>query len=392
MRVSPSITQIYEVAAGRRISAMEGIRGFAVLLVFFVHFDQLIAVNLPPGSISHQVLHWVGLMGHSGVDLFFLLSGYLIYKMIQSGTKTIWDFLARRAQRIYPTFLFVLAGYLACGFLVPSMLKVPAGKAGIAYVTANALLLPGLFAIVPIITVAWSLSYEAFYYLALPVFCWLTNVREWSRTARVWVFLGLAAAYCVFSTTCWGVSLPALALKPAQHVRLIMFVAGILVYEATAVPALQTRVTARIEIAIAMLVAVTLLAIPAIGNGISFTVPAVMLFVAFSPLCYCCLSRPEGILSTIFSFTPLRWLGNMSYSYYLIHGAILHIPRYLITHFGRPTEPFVWTALPISFAVTWAGATALFVLVEKPLSLAGGRQKSRQLAALPVPETTTASD
>ena len=177
------LASIYELPSkGRRIPAMEGIRGVAVVLVFLVHFDQLIASLLPNGSISRNVLHWAGEMGHSGVDLFFFLSGYLIYGLIRSGKKSVPDFLARRVQRIYPTFFVILAGYVAYMLLAPSQSKIPHSfGAAILYLAANALLLPGLFAITPLITVAWSLSYEVFYYAALPALYVVARMRRWIR-------------------------------------------------------------------------------------------------------------------------------------------------------------------------------------------------------------------
>jgi peptidoglycan/LPS O-acetylase OafA/YrhL len=354
---------------------MEGVRGLAVLLVFLVHFDQLIASLLPNHSFSRTILHWAGEMGHAGVDLFFLLSGYLIYGLIRSGKKSVPEFLARRVQRIYPTFLVVLAGYIIYMLLVPSQSKIPPSSgAALLYLAANALLLPGLFAIVPLITVAWSLSYEVFFYAAMPALYLLGRMRFWKRAARVTFFIGLAFAYCAYSVKYWNAMVPGIPLKPGQHVRLIMFLAGILVYEAVSAKPPRLRISRGMDLAIAGLAGCAVLAIPVLGNGIPAAVPALLLFLTLGPLCACAFRDDQNLLARAFSFMPLRCLGNMSYSYYLIHAVGVHFTRYVIVRTVAVSAPLVWCVLPVCFAVTWVTATVLFVAVEKPLSFARSRR------------------
>ena len=128
--------------------------------------------------------------------------------------------MARRIARIYPAFIVVFAAYLILSFAFPSENKIPTDATeGMIYLAQNFLLLPGIFPIDPMITVAWSLSYEMFYYLAIPLFIFLFGLRERSSAWRVIFFLSLAlsiTAYCAF----YG-----------GHVRLIMFIAGISLYE-----------------------------------------------------------------------------------------------------------------------------------------------------------------
>src|SRR5207245_126026 len=62
-----------------RLLAMEGTRGVAVLLVFCVHYNALFQGYLASGSWPLAVSRYIGTAGHAGVDLFFVLSGFLIY-------------------------------------------------------------------------------------------------------------------------------------------------------------------------------------------------------------------------------------------------------------------------------------------------------------------------
>lgn len=143
----------------KAIVSMEGIRGFAVFLVFLVHYVTLVDPWLTKASATQILSAHVRSIGNIGVDLF-VLSGYLIYGMLIRKKKPFGSYLARRIQRIYPTFVTVFLIYLLLSAAFPSESKIPDGWEGLIFVMQNLLLLPGLFDINAIITVAWSLSYE----------------------------------------------------------------------------------------------------------------------------------------------------------------------------------------------------------------------------------------
>jgi len=65
-------------------------------------------------------------IGHSGVDLFFVLSGYLIYGALIRKKVSYLSFFRRSVERIYPTFLCVFAIYLVLSILFPEENKIPA--------------------------------------------------------------------------------------------------------------------------------------------------------------------------------------------------------------------------------------------------------------------------
>jgi exopolysaccharide production protein ExoZ len=80
----------------------------------------------------------------------------------------------------------------------------------------------------------------------------------------------------------------------------------------------------------------------------------------------------EGLLKAFFSWSPLRYLGNMSYSYYLIHGLALHavaVIAYSIVPEGHPSLRVFLLAMPPGFAMTWLASSCLFLLLENPISL-----------------------
>ena len=150
----------FELSRGEaqgNVRPMEGLRGFAVLLVFCTHYVTLIGPWLNEASWLGHAADALHTVGNAGVDLFFVLSGYLIYGSLMARPQAYLAFMRRRVRRIHPTFLAVLAIYLLLSLVFPAERKIPADTADAAvYLLQNILLLPGLFPIVPIITVAWS--------------------------------------------------------------------------------------------------------------------------------------------------------------------------------------------------------------------------------------------
>ncbi len=198
----------------RPILSMEGIRGFAVFLVFLVHYVSLVNPWLDKSTATYQVSIHTQSIGNVGVDLFFVLSGYLIYGMLIRKERPFGDYLMRRIQRIYPTFSAVFVLYLGLSAIFPSESKIPGGLEGALFILQNFFLLPGLFDITAIITVAWSLSYEFFYYLLIPVLIAVLRLRLWKWQYRVVLFLSTTVLLFSYFAIFGG------------HIRLLMFVSG----------------------------------------------------------------------------------------------------------------------------------------------------------------------
>jgi peptidoglycan/LPS O-acetylase OafA/YrhL len=91
-----------------------------------------------------------------------------------------------------------------------------------------------------------------------------------------------------------------------------------------------------------------------------------------------------GFLQKAFSWMPLRWLGNMSYSYYLLHGLVLQGEWLILSKLRQ--APFqstlaVLILLQISLAATIGLSALLFWTVEKPFSLREPKAPRREVAA-----------
>lgn len=357
--------------SGNNLRPMEGLRGFAVFLVFLVHYVTLIAPWIGKESQLEGVFDAVHTMGNAGVDLFFVLSGYLIYGSVIAREQAFLPFLRRRIARIYPAFCAVFAIYLVLSYLMPAQSKIPLPVLEAwAYVLHNFLLLPGLFDIEPMITVAWSLSYEMFYYLVTPPVIMLLRLRQRSLRWRVCFFVAVGAAFAAYCALYGG------------PVRLMLFIAGILLHEALRDASLAAP---RGALALAMLAAGLLATIMPFSGQAAYTVKVIILCWTFFIVCYTCFSHPLGALARGFSWTPLRWLGNMSYSYYLIHGlALKALFMLLLAKLPRVEHEalFFVGAMPFMFVLTLMPSAVLFLLVERPFSLAPTIRKAPRGAAL----------
>jgi exopolysaccharide production protein ExoZ len=369
--------EIFRGDGGHNIRAMEGMRGLAVSLVFLVHYVGLIKPWIDGAPALLSLANAMQTIGNTGVDLFFVLSGYLIYGALMARRPNFFKFMSRRIVRIYPAFLAVFAMYLVLSLVFPAENKIPAGATqAAAYLIENLLLLPGLFPIEPMITVAWSLSYEMLYYLAIPLLIGLFRLRDRSAGWRVAFFLTAAGAILIGSTLLDG------------PIRLIMFVAGILLYEAR----FQTsKVWQNGAVGIAALIGGLLATLLPVSGAAAGALKAGLLFVAFFLFCRAGFAETRRALPRALSWRPLRWLGNMSYSYYLLHGlalkaAFLLLPHVLAKTAGSAHLTF-WSLLPVMFAWSLIPPALLFLTIERPLSLAP-RSKP---AAEPKPGQETAA-
>jgi len=324
--------------------------------------------------------------GSTGVDLFFVLSGYLIYGALIKKDVDLKSFYRKRINRIYPTFTFVFILYIFLSYFFQSENKIPNnGIYGASiYILQNFFLLPGIFNIKPIITVAWSLSYEIFYYLIIPILIMSLKLRSWRPTNRIFIFLVLTSSYLFLCE-----------IGVLSRERILMFISGVILYEFVVVFEFLKK---PFRFSSMLSLTVFLFAIISFGeltsdrysfffdtNFNSNTLAISILFFSF--MFFVMIGLRETKLSTFLSYCPLRYLGNMSYSYYLIHGLTIKFTGLVLSyalHNHVLTGTELWLLSPIVFFLTLVSATILFVLVEKPFSV---NNKSIKIPFLRVRQT-----
>ena len=368
------VVNTYELPQSNRIASMEGVRGLAILLVFFVHYHSAFSHYLDLDSLSFSISYFSWSIGPSGVDLFFALSGYLVYGIVIQRGGNYLRFMLRRAERIYPTFLFVLALYIALSLISPRQGKLPTDAVvAIKYILENAALLPGVFNIDPIITVAWSLSFEWFFYASVPVLVSILRMKRWRLTTRVIFITIFSGAFIIY-----GVG------RRVPLIHFSMFASGMLLYELSNSSWFKSKLCRVGEVIAILMFIVTFPLIYFIQtqqrgpdpNTVLWdgSVIGVLYLSFFWFLVYAI--NYDGILKRALSWTPLRWMGNISYSYYLLHGLVLNTIAVLLR--SSPQIPqhgakIFWIGLPLAFLLTVVASTVIFVLIERPFSL---RKKS----------------
>ncbi len=368
---------------GGRALPIEGLRAFAVLLVFAVHDHALFSNFAPRGTLTYRISEFGSAIGNEGVDIFFIISGYLLYGAVLRKQTPFFRFLGRRCRRIYPVFLTVLLIYLAAGIAIPGLSHVRWNTPHFfAILVENILFLPGIFPIVPIILVAWSLSYEFLFYLVMPIAVAAMGMRAWPRSRRVGFFIALVAIEALLD-----------GLNLIGHLRMAMFPVGMLLYETidsriwegllvSAGEAIAIMVFCMASFLVAWLVVdrSVLLTLPGSGHCIVIlrlailgsTVFPVMVF----SLCF------DGVLRHFFSLALMRWIGNISYSFYLFHGISMHVLRDLMrmvlpSHFLVSVVLF-WALMPVVLGIATTLSAVLFLVIEKPFSLSMSSSASKR--------------
>lgn len=169
-------------------TSLQALRGLAALGVVLFHLLPFEAKYLPGASIMPHG----AAAGRAGVDLFFVLSGFLSIwttRRLSPGPAAAAPFLARRLTRIYPAYWFycllLLAGGTAAG-LSPDL--------SAAHIAAALLLVPS--AGPPLLLVSWTLVFEVYFYLAYAVMLALGVPQE---RRGLWL-LGWGAAVVLLRT------------------------------------------------------------------------------------------------------------------------------------------------------------------------------------------------
>jgi peptidoglycan/LPS O-acetylase OafA/YrhL len=199
---------------------IHGLRGLSALLVFIFHVYGMGTLwGFWPAVLDP--LAPVFIAGRHGVEIFFIISGYLITGSLirhQSAAK----FLVDRAIRIYPVFMTIQIIVFGVGPFIHYRWLADIGFGGWAQTfVENALFLPGIFDLPLAQQNAWSLSFEAAFYLISALgFVLARYVGRWLVLAGILIFLAyflridgravyfLPGVATYFAARRWGIRLP----------------------------------------------------------------------------------------------------------------------------------------------------------------------------------------
>lgn len=366
------------------VPAFDGLRGIAVLPVVMLHVG---VDSLPQGALLVQLTR-----GWYGVDLFFVLSGFLITRVLlaeldETGTIGIARFYQRRVLRLGPAYLSMLLAVLvgAAIFDSPALQRVPRVLPSLVTYTYNYQIAAG-GPHFDVLVIIWSLCVEEQFYLLWP---W---ILRWLGARRGLHFcIAAVAALSTYRTLLYTLSnwghlrhpTPAssiwiyFATDTRIGVIMIGCAAALLLHHHGARRLWHWMRTARFFPALAF--AATCACVffvtggyPSSASWRSATLGYSLAACAVAVLLAAILAQPRSPVARILSWDPLVSLGAISYGVYLFHSPIAWLVLRAVDIAGwsglshQPLARFS-VALLLVVAITSTVASLHFRYVERPV-------------------------
>jgi len=335
------------MSGNRQLSGIQILRGVAAVFVVIHHaLEESLAV--PVGARSPD---WLTTAGASGVDLFFVISGFImLYVSFPMGSAPLkpGSFLFRRGTRVYPLYWICCAGVIALW-----MVGLFASKAMTASIIIRSILLVPMPIPASLIGLSWTLSYEIFFYL---IFAATLVFQFRAASALVGTFI-IAAVLLVANRLpggeitnflsnpimlefCFGLLL---ALAWVNGVRLTTFL--------WSVPALLLIVAAPLFVA-----HTSTDGLPPLARTIAWGLPSVVVVASFLSV------DPPHNLWTRFAML----MGDASYAIYLTHPFVMVIYAKLIRSTALGAHPQL-LIIPIVVGCSIALGISTHIFIESPI-------------------------
>ncbi len=350
----------------KQLPSLTPLRGIAALWVVIFHFCWYFPAVHPERYTG------VVYKGYLAVDMFFVLSGFVITHVYKEGFarrvtgRRYRDFLKARVARIYPLHITVLllfvatasaeraASYALRGSFEPIPLL---GERSLGGFLANLVMLQGLWAReLSWNDPAWSISLEFLAYFLFPLLFPVLWRAGPAAKAGFGGLLVVALGWLAYRTggyfNQWNGTYAILRCLPE-------FLAGMLLYSVY-----QSGIFASVLASDAALAAIALL----LAALLHLAAPDLAIIPLF-PLLILAAVRNTGRLSPLLNSAPLTWLGEISYSLYLLHWFVL----FVATEIARRLPGLDFANLPLApslalitalIAVSLALATLCFRFIE----------------------------
>lgn len=341
----------------KNLCNIQALRGVAVLAVMLFHLQ-----GIERKYSADHLLPDIFQLGAAGVDIFFLISGFIMMTVtssLQPGDRTVRHFLTMRIIRIYPLYWLVSASILTGILVKPDLVSnFPSEK---DYLPKAFLLLPQEH--LPLLSVGWTLVHEMYFYVVFSLLLLLPAAQR-GKWLAAWSTLCLAAY---------------LLLEPTQKEPWRYLVTNPLTLEFTAgcfVAMLLGRKSLPYPgwlVLAGCMLAVASWQYWASGHDDEFPVGGIRVACFLLPCALILagtvsLERQQKILP--------GWLqktGDASYSLYLTHILLLAAGGKIWQHYGTENsladnsliDNLLW--LPLLFAATLAGGMLCHYWIEKPL-------------------------
>lgn len=280
-------------AVRQRLNQLDALRGLAAMAVVLFHFSTRFSELYP--QAAPQV--WSFPLGYVGVNLFFIISGFVIFMTVERTARPA-DFVVSRVSRLYPAY------WVAIGltFVITHTLTLPGKTVSLTTALVNGLMFHGFFGTPHVDGVYWTLEVELLFYALILV---LFVSRKLARVHLILMgLLALRLAYH-FAAVWWGQDWSWTVFRLLNLRNIAWFALGICCYQwAQPQPAGKSAALAPYTAGAALL---SLLLTESALAG--------LLGLAFS---LAVLAAAQGRLRWL-DARPFVWLGAISYPLYLLH-------------------------------------------------------------------------
>ncbi|MFE9201855.1 acyltransferase family protein [Micromonospora sp. NPDC007230] len=314
------MTSTPTVAQAVRLPSLTGLRWVAALLVFGFHAGTMRIVAEPD---YQAVVSWLFTLGLSGVEFFFILSGFVLVWSYRDGEPRR-AFLRRRLAKIYPNHLVTFVAALLVAFWFADPVGLWAAMGNLALVQAwNPT--PGHFYSVN--TVSWSLSCELAFYLCLPF------VLPYLRRSRTGLLRAVVVAAPLLILALW----PGQLLVPEEDrwwfTQVFPVARSLEFWMGVAAAELMRRGRWRgpnLTVASLLFVATWVVA----AQWVRAELWAALLAVAYLLVITAAADADVHGRRTPWRSRPMVWLGEVSFAFYLVHVLVMQAVLRLTGHWG----------------------------------------------------------
>jgi peptidoglycan/LPS O-acetylase OafA/YrhL len=357
LRAVPKIARHIEHSGESRYASIDGLRGYLAFGVF-VHHSIITLIFLRTGVIDFPPSNLYSQLGQGSVALFFMITGFLFWnRLLTQGRQHDWlAFAISRLFRLYPLYLPLMLIVFATVFYLQNWELKDSGMrfAGqiLAWLTfdrpdVNQYHQTGML----ISNVTWTLGYEVFFYMALAAMVFIYR-GSWLQV--VLCLIGIYALYKIIGM---------------EHSLKKHFLASFLGGIGAAYWIRRPHLVAWGQSRMAGIIALLALAIAFTVFNRAFSLRPILLMSLF----FVIVASGNTLFGAL-KPRSIRWLGEISYSTYLLHGFVLWVLIQRLPLVLDLDVRDIWTFLPllaVCSCLLIIISSLTFLYIEKPGITAG---------------------
>lgn len=357
----------------KRLRSLDVIRGIAILLVVITHY-------IPRNDTTPTIILQLTSLFWSGVDLFFVLSGFLIAGVLlkNKDTKNYYSvFYIRRSTRILPLYFTLIAFFALVLYVNPKSLRNS---------LANHFPLWTYFAFVQNffaaswgtfggkwMGVTWSLAVEEQFYIFLSIIVKILREKYLAYLALLLIILAPLLRYM-------GDSELAVYVLPLHRADALML--GVLLALAWRRDDTRLFLQKNINIFRVSFLILFVRIVYLSFENINYGNPLGHSWLGFFYVNLILLALMSDEKSLLFNSKIINWIGLRSYGIYLLHRPVMLITRYIFLRFSLPTLG-IWQQLALFTFLTFVASELSFRVLEKPFIAWGHKAKYTSKEEIP---------